>query len=402
MTLNTKLKSLLKDNVQCWLHEQPALNIVDFLLHPPDHLADIRKEVAEQLQAREKAKKKLPNWHQTKGIVWPPPLSIEQASSEQSAFFKSQFLSGKKLTDLTGGTGIDAFAFSKKFQEVEFVEQDEWLCSVFSNNIQVTGVKNIRVKRAKAEDIIQDIEVGQDVFLDPARRDHSKNKVFKLEDCSPNLLEIIPALRKKKVRTMVKLSPMLDISQLIQHLHPHRIIIVSIDNECKELLAIITHEPSTDPVIQTFNLNGNSSQEFEFRFSEESTTNCPMNSLQNYVYEPNASILKAGAFQLVGAHYQLTKIAKHTHLYTSDELNMNFPGRIFEINEIVNAKELKRKYQKTRLNVIARNYPQNASQITRQYQLIESGEQYLIAFQDDRKHKNMILTTRINTSQNVD
>jgi hypothetical protein len=399
VTLQQRYEKLTAASTQSWLSANELTAPQTILLNPPRDLADIKGDIVDQLSARKKARKKLPSWYDQANILWPPPLSIEQASSEATAKYKSSLISGKRLTDLTGGTGIDLLAMSECFDSVTYVEQDEWLCRVFEHNATLLGKENISVSNARAEDMMGSIEAGQWVFLDPARRNQEQKKVFMLEDCSPNLLEVLPLLKQKEARVMVKLSPILDLQHVISELQPYRLIVLSVQNEVKELLALVGEGVENEVQIETIDLRDGDDHRFDFTLSSEKTSQIAYGPTLSYLYEPNVAIMKAGAFKSVASTYNLRKLHANTHLYTSDDLQMGFPGRIFRIIQEIAGVELKSKYKNCDLHVITRNYPQNASQITKKYQFKESGDRYLIAYSNYKGKKCMLMTELIKTDR---
>jgi hypothetical protein len=246
-----------------------------------------------------------------------------------------------------------------------------------------------------AEEHVIKLEEGQHVFIDPARRDRQQNKIILLEDCSPNVTQLISVLRAKKCTVLVKLSPLLDIHQLITQLYPSDVYILSVNNECRELLGLIQPDPSENSLIHTHDLSPESTTSFSFQIDEEATAKIDYGDPESYLYMPNASIMKSGAFKLIGNTFGLNKLAPNTHLYTSSSKVDDFPGRVYRIVKVgLSSKDLARNYKGTNLNVIARNYPLNSSQITEKYGLIESGNLYLFAITNNRNKKLMILAER--------
>jgi hypothetical protein len=400
LTPEETFDKLTSAEVAEWLHDSRIQDIQKFLLNPPKELADIKSAIAEQISAKNKARKKLPSWYNLKEILWPPPLSIEQASSETTSRFKKGLISGQKLTDLTGGTGVDVLALADNFEHIEYVEQDQWLKRVFDHNKNVLGYDRIKTVHLSAENYMDRLTKGQCVYLDPARRDDNQDKVFLLEACSPNILDILPKLREKNCKALIKLSPLLDIHLIIQELHPIKLTVLAVNNECKELLAFINPKYFSETLIHAINLIGNTEERFEFHPSEEKHAQLEFGDAENYLYEANAAIMKSGAFGLAGEKYKLKKIAPNTHLYTSSELKHQFPGRVFRILEKnISAKKLKTNALDRKLNVITRNYPMNASQITTKYGLLESGNKYLIAYTNAKGERIMQLTEWIKTSR---
>lgn len=395
MTIRERYDRLTAKPNHEWLVANEHIDPSKLLLSPPAHLADIKADLADQLSARKKARKKLPAWYENVDVLWPPPLSIEQASSEITARFKAGLIKGTFLTDLTGGTGIDLLAFSDHFDQVTYVEQNEWLCKVFRHNATCFAKSNITIHHSDAESQLDQLQEGQWVYIDPARRGSQQQKVFLLDDCSPNLLQILPKITEKKCSVLVKLSPILDIQHVLTALNPYRLIVLSVQNEVKELLAFINKAKTTTSVIETVGLVEETSYTYSFDLSQEYQRTVEYQPVGNYLYEPNAAVLKAGAFKSIAQDYNLFKLHPNTHLYTSEDLIDHFPGRAFSVLREVSGSTVKSEFRKKNLHVITRNYPQNASTITKKYQLSESGDQYLIAATDHQGKKKMFLTKKV-------
>ncbi len=339
-------------------------------------------EAIQQIQSYQKAKSKIPTWAWTESILWPPPISIEQASSESTARFKSTLIQGTSLVDLTGGSGVDTIFFTDRFEEVHYVEPNEQLCEIARHNFKVLGKVHIKVHQQSAEDFLNENNTHYDaVYIDPSRRLEGK-KVFKIDDCSPNLYEIIPRCKTFSRQILIKLSPLVDISLLIRQFQPTDIWVVAVKNEVKEVLCLIQNEQNSTR-IQAIDLDdeSNTLSEFKFLYHKEAESQSVFSSPLKYLYEPNATILKAGAFKLIGNHFQLMKLHPHTHLYTSDILIDNFPGRIFYIKSTVNAnkKEIQKLFPNKKVNVITRNYPLSVPQLKSKFGLKDGGEKFLIA-----------------------
>lgn len=334
-------------------------------------------EIAQQLKGLQVAKHKFPTLHQTRGIYFPPSINLEQASSEATANYKASLIKGKKIIDLTAGFGIDSLAFSSSFEEVIHVEQNSELSSIVKHNFEILD-RNIKCFNGTFGSYFeQNPDEKYDViYLDPARRNDSGRK-FILEDLEPNILEYIPKFFEKSNQVMVKLSPLLDLSLTIQQIPSIKEIhIVALKNEVKDFLIILekNHE-SINPKIVCVNLESNQ-EEFSYSFQEESETFASFGGLQKYIYEPNVSILKAGAFKMICSQYDILKLHQNTHLYTSDKLIENFPGRIFEIDEII--KNPKKEIVKIKANLLVKNYPDSIDVIKKKFKITDGGKTTLI------------------------
>ncbi len=374
-----------------------------------------------QIAGRQKAEKKIPQWYAKKGIVYPVHLSLEQSSSELTALYKASLLSGNNeargdaslgnervksffstyehnvFVDMTGGMGIDFSFMSPYFRKAVYVEKNEDLCRIATHNFDVLDLINTTVYCSDAEDFLKQTAPLDVIYLDPSRRDVSGKKLFRIEDCSPDLSEIKSLLLEKSDRIMVKYSPMLDISLAVKSLgNVREVHVVSVDNECKELLFLLSNgkedtiqedtikEVVTEPFFMAVNLKTAGGME-AFPFTMKQEQNAVISFAEDpsrYLYEPNASILKAGAFKSVAQTYNLQKLHINSHLYTSDELVMNFPGRIFEVISFFtpNKKNIKNFSRETKkANITVRNFPMTVADIRRKTALEEGGDTYLFA-----------------------
>ncbi len=344
-----------------------------------------KQEAISQIQSLQKAKHKLPGWIKAENIIWPPPVSIEQSSSEITAKFKSELLYGKSIADLTGGMGVDTFYFSNIFDEAHYVESNPELAEIAQHNFDMLKKENIHVYNDTAEGFLEKCNCHFDaVFLDPSRRNKSR-KVFKIEDCTPNLFDIIPKCLEKTDQLLIKLSPMIDLTQVINDLSPLKIWVVSVRNEVKEVLCLIQSEKRKSLIfavdLQTHVLERERSNiVFGFSKEEEANTENSLSLPLTYLYEPSAAILKSGAFKLVGYRFGLKKLHINTHLYTSDKLVKDFPGRIFLLNsQLKNPKKyINRIAPSKRINVLTRNYPLSPVQLKKKLGLQDGGDHYLI------------------------
>jgi hypothetical protein len=378
------IEQLLKDEVQQYIkdhqNDDPFLlslqankssgTVTDFPL----------KEAIEQIRSYQKAKNKIPFWATAKGIIWPTPVSVEQSSSEITAKFKAGLIRVKSMADLTGGMGVDTVFFAENVSEIQYAEVNDTLAKLAKHNFNVLGKKNIMVHNQSAEEFIEKYDAKFDcVYLDPSRRDQSR-KVFMIEDCTPNLYEIIPKCLKISKQLMVKLSPMVDLSLLIRDFTPLKIWVISIRNEVKEVLCRIG-ESSGKTMIAAVDLDEHGERmHFDFDPSEESETQSEFSLPQKYIYEPAAAVLKSGAFKLVGQRFGLKKLHVSSHLYTSDESMTDFPGRIFLLKTQIrqDKKEVARHIPEKKANILTRNYPLTPDQIKKKLSLKDGGEAYLI------------------------
>lgn len=342
----------------------------------------------EQISSRKQIKDKLPKWYGTKNIYYPPKLNLEQTSSEITAQHKAEYVKGNKLADLTGGFGIDCYYFSLKMDSVSHFEQNELLSEIATHNFKQLGVTNVD---SKTGDSLELLKGNFDtIYVDPGRRTEDKNKVFLLEDCLPNIPANLERILKHTELLILKTSPMLDISQGLSELkNVSSIHIVAINNEVKELLWFIQATPSFEELkIQTFNYSKDKVQTFEtsLRHDVLSEYNAPA----TFLYEPNAAILKSGAFHDIALQYNLKKLAKNSHLYTGEEL-IDFPGRRFEIVQVLpyHKKEMA-VFKKTKANVSIRNFSESVAEIRKKWKIKDGGKDYLFFTSLENKERVVI------------
>ena len=388
----TDIDFLRQEEVVSFILENAKTDVNHLLLNPPKIFKDRIKIIVEQVLSRQKAVGKLDSWVKRADLIFPPPVSIEQASSFTTSAYKKNLISGELLVDLTGGTGIDCLAISENFEKTIFVERHQTLCERFKNNSAVLS-KKIEVRNEDAEDFLHHFDGKATFFIDPARRDGTNKKVFKLEDCSPNVKELMPTLSSKGSRALIKLSPLLDLTKTIREISNGREVhVVSVKNDCKELLLLIDFEFMGETKIHAVNLE-TSQEPLVFTQSDEMNTTLDNGNIATYLFEPNASILKSGAFNHVGMKYGVHKISRNTHLYSSNDIISDFPGKAFEILH-ENGKEMVGDY-KSVINVLTRNYPLSASDLKKKYNLRDGGSHFLIGFRDAQNKSQLIIAKRL-------
>ena len=340
----------------------------------------------EQIAGRQKAKTKLPSWAAVDGIVYPPHLSMEQCSSEQTARYKALIAGkGALIVDLTAGFGVDMAFMSQGFQKAVHVEQQAPLCAISSENYKLLGLNHIEVICADGIDYLHQLEHADLIFLDPARRDDHGARTYGIADCTPNVLELRDELFEKADRVMLKLSPMLDWRKAVEDLgHVNEVHIVSVDNECKELLVILSKE---EKPLKLFCVNndqvfeGDQGDWLNERSIAEIRVPVPMSS-QAYLFEPNASIMKAGCFTLLEQRFNVSQLDKNSHLFVSDHDISDFPGRRFTIEKTtsMNKRELKTALAGIdKANITVRNFPLSVAELRKRLKLKDGGNLYLFA-----------------------
>lgn len=341
-----------------------------------------------QIAGRQAAADKIPSWHATAGIIYPRHLSLEQCSSELTARYKASLIKGDTLTDLTGGFGIDCAFLSASFRQATYIERQKELCEIASHNFPLLGLNHITVCHQDAVDHLRSMQPVDCIFIDPARRDGHGSKTVAIADCEPDVSALEEELLSKATRIMIKLSPMLDLTLALKDMkHVAEAHVVSVNNECKELLLIESVQPvslseRTVPIV-CINLTSRETQRFVFTREEEQTAGCTYTDrIGKYLYEPNASLLKAGAFRSIASRYGMQKLHPNSHLYTSDLLIAEFPGRTFEVVSTfsLNKKEIKQALADiSKANLTVRNFPASVAELRKRLKLAEGGNDYLFA-----------------------
>lgn len=356
-----------------------------------------QKELAEQIEAKNKCLHKLPKWYNSPSVYFPNKLNIEQTSSEKTATYKSNLFKGKKAIDITGGFGVDTYYFSKHFEQVFHCEINERLSEIAAHNFNVFEAKNITSIKGNGVEYILNSDTTYDlIFADPSRRNDSKEKVFFLNDCLPNIPLYVDELLKKTDRILIKTSPLLDISTGLKELKfTTEIHVVAVQNEVKELLWILEKKSPQKTRVTTVNLTKKKDEIFAFYLEEEKEIEASFSTPLEYLYEPNSAILKAGAFKCASNHYKLLKLHEHSHLYTSHNL-VDFPGRVFKINEVVPySKKAIQKLKITKANITTRNFKESVSSLRKKYKIKDGGDTYLFFTTNSNNESIMINCSKI-------
>ena len=371
------------------------------------HLSDEEwRWMLQQVEGRQRTHDKLPTFAQIEDWWYPVRLSCEQCSSEATARYKAAIIRqlGKKqdiLIDLTGGYGVDTYFLSEQTAQAHYVERNEELCRIAQHNFQIAN-KPIHVHNTSAEDFLaqysmagsvsSDVKKEVVVYLDPARRDAHGGKVFRIEDCEPNIIKISPSLRTISSTILIKFSPMLDITSALQSLgNEWDVHVVALHNEVKEIIFVTGNNR-----IHAVNILHEGNDQFSFTRSEEKSALCAMaDCICEYIYEPNAAIIKAGAFRLVAERFQLHKLDHNTHLYTADQLTENFPGRVWKViaQPIKNQRDIAA-LGIQRAAILTRNYPLTPEELRKKFKVQESDSHFLIGARIATK-PTLILAERI-------
>jgi hypothetical protein len=402
------LNSLLSRKVQDFIRQHEHDDERKLVLqHKNIHGAPVAW-VADQIAGRRKAKDKLPAYYRTDNILYPPPVNLEQSSSESTARYKSQItktalLSGSStvqtIADLTGGFGIDSFFFSQSFGAVHYVEPNASLLDIARHNHRQLGASGITYHSMTAEEFLSVGDWRSDlIYIDPSRRNSSKQKVFRLADCEPDVVTLQDGIFERTDWLLVKTSPLLDLQQGLSELkHVSAIFVVSVNNDCKEVLFLCNRNALAEPSITAVNIQKECTDEFTFTLPEEKGAEVRYAEPGEYLYEPNASILKAGAFKILASKFDLAKLHSSTHLYTGQQLESSFPGRIFRVTAVVksDAKAVAQFFPEGKANIITRNYPLGVEEIKKKLKLKDGGDKYLLGFTAPGNNKMLVCAERL-------
>jgi hypothetical protein len=347
--------------------------------------------VAEQLQARRQIREKLPEWYASDLVVLPSRIAAEQCSSWQTAAYKQRLVVGTTLCDLTGGLGVDSYYLSKQTERSIYIERFADYCEAARHNFGVLGAKHIEVVNGDSRSM--ELPEVDTIYLDPARRGDAGKRLFDLHDCEPDVVAMKGELLAKAKRVVVKVSPMADVSRTLALLpETVEVHVLSVKGECKELLFVMDREAASTVAVDKCNavtvtcvnyLTDGREVSFGYRLADEAASQpLAASAPMRYLYEPNASILKAGAFRTVAHRFALRKLHPNSHLYTSDELAADFPGRIFEVGEVIdfaskNIKTLASRYPKA--NLTTRNFPLTVDALRKKTKIKDGGDDYLFA-----------------------
>ena len=370
----------------------------------------------DQIQGWQIARRKLPKWAACDGVIFPPHLSMEQCSSEPTAQYKlnlamewttlnselstqncrrqqfktqnSKFKTSTRMTDLTGGFGVDFSFTSCAFAAATYVERNEQLCHIVEHNLPLLGLNNATVVCADAVEYLSTVEPQTMLFLDPARRDEHGAKTVMLADCTPDVVQLLPQLLEKSRFTMLKLSPMLDWHKAVDDLQGtvREVHIVSVGGECKELLLVLSTVVESELKVYCADLSTASDTFSLFVYTPGSSAPVANSKLKTqnskFVHEPNASIMKAGCFDELAAAYGVSPVSRNSHLFLSDEPVEDFPGRSFVVERVttMNKGELRKALAGIeKANIATRNFPLTVAELRKRLKIKDGGDVYIFA-----------------------
>lgn len=365
---------LLKNEIQNFINANLNSNVSKLALKKNPFSEISYTEIIEQIAAKQKAKLKLPSWFTTKNILYPSKTSVEQTSSEKTAEYKASLVHGNTLIDLSGGFGIDDFYFAKSFNKVIHCEINEDLSQIVQHNYKQLNTLNIECLTGNSTDILKELNQKFDcIYVDPSRRNDEKGKVFMLKDCEPNVPKLLDFYFTFSKKIIIKTAPILDIQAGLSELKfVKNIHIVALENEVKELLWEIEFGFTGEISIITINIEKENIQKSKILINDDSHSKYSLP--QNYLYEPNASLLKSGKFESIGILFNVNKLHQHSHLFTSENL-VDFQGRRFKIvNSFPFDKETGKNYLlKQKMNIATRNFPLKPEEIKKKFKIVDGG-----------------------------
>lgn len=347
-----------------------------------------------QIAARQTARMKLPTWWNIRGIRYPQHLPMEQCSSETTARYKTTLIPRKLLsqgiTDLSGGFGVDFCMMAQGFEKATYVERQEELCRLATYNFKLLGLSEARIVYGDAVDYLNKLDEHQGIiYIDPARRGIGGRKTIAVSDCEPDISVHYEKLIRKATRVIVKLSPMLDIAQALKVIPVvSEVHVVAVAGECKELLLVMERNAVSEKatiVCVNLPLSYPIDKKTPFRFTlEEEWSSEPdfAEKPERYLYEPDSTLMKAGAYRTISARFGLRKLHPNSHLYTSESNLPDFPGRVFQIEMYggFGKEELRRLRTKVeKANLTVRNFPAKVDELRKRMKLAEGGDDYLFA-----------------------
>ncbi len=390
--------NILKPEVQHFIEKNRYTPVTNIALATSPFEGITAQELAQQVDGKQRLARKIPEWAMLSGIYYPQRRSLEQCSSDHTANYKAHLIKGGTVLDMTGGMGVDTWSIAKHAEQVVYCEQDKALFDMTSHNFSVLKANNIQPIYGDAIAFLRECEQSwHTIYLDPARRDNYNRKMVSFSDCQPNVIEQLPLLWTHTSHILIKASPMMDITKAISELESvKQVHIVSVKNECKELLFLLEKGYNGKVEFVAANL-GQAQPVFSF-FAAEEVDATPQFSLpKRYIYEPNTSVLKSGAFKLLAVRYGINKLHHFTHIYTADDCIPNFSGQIYCVKAVCdyNKKQLKKALLEKRANVKCFNFVDKPAVLQKKLQLKDGGSVFLFGVKNSEEKYQVIVCEKI-------
>jgi len=391
-------KEILSKAVQMYIQNHRTDAPVTIALKKSPFESVSSSELANQVDGWQRCKKKLPDWiAKNISLYYPTKLNLEQCSSSETGRFKSSLIiAGSTLVDLTGGFGVDSYYFAQRAKKIVHCELEPKLSEIVAHNMHALKVENIQFHQGDGIGYLQSCHTPFDyLYSDPSRR-VKHQKVFRLEDCEPNILENQDLFFAKARTLITKTAPLLDISLALQSLpHVKDVYVLSIDNDCKELIFVQEKGYTGDTKIHAIRIYQGVTQGFTFDDAQERNALPSYSDPLTYLYEPDVALTKAGAFKSLAVTYALNKLHPHSHLYTSESLVVDFPGRIHQIDAAIPLSVFKRQNNLGKANVIAKNFPLKVDEIRKKFKIKEGGDKYIYFTTQSDDKPVVIIANRI-------
>lgn len=373
-------KHILTTEVQTFIRQHAGEDASRIALKKSPFEEISSSELAQQIHGRQKVSQKIPQWLEAdNSLYFPEKLNLEQCSSTKTGQFKASLLAADStVLDLTGGFGVDSYYFAQRAKKVTHCEINPELSQIVAHNFQELGVTNVQFHRGDGLAILTSSDERYDyIYTDPSRRVKNQ-KVFRLEDCEPNIVAHQSLFFAHSDTLLTKLAPLLDITGALAVLpHVKEVYVTSIANECKELLFVQQKSFHGMPTIHAVRLSPEPPTIFTFTYPQEKEAAPTCGAPTNFLYDPDVAITKAGAFKSVATAFDLQKLHPHSHLYTSDKLVAAFPGRIFDIQQVVPFSIFKKNVAIGKANIIAKNFPLKVEDIRKKFKIKDGGDDFL-------------------------
>lgn len=351
--------------------------------------------ILDQIKVHQKAKVKAYNLYESDGFIFPNSDLFEQASSSACANYKTYMFENRGcFVDLTAGAGVDGFTISRGFHQSVFVERDEVSAQLLTHNAACFG-DNIVVVCDDAVDYVREMDMCDAVFIDPQRRGNGRKGFFAFEDCSPNIVQLLPVLRRKTRKLIVKASPLIDIERGIVTLkHVSEVHVVQWQRECKEVLFVLDFQcdvaiDHVEIIAVDLDDDGGVRKRFSYQLKDEKKALIEYGMPEHYLYEPDPAFQKSGGFKSFAVRFGLTKIHPHTHLYTACDIIPDFPGRCVAVEKIV---PVHRRFLDVRnADLKIRNFPSTVQSLRKKLHLKDGGDHRVYAATLSDNSKKLII-----------
>lgn len=371
--MNTRI---LQKEVQDFIKKNESVSSATLALKKSPFEGITSSELASQIDGKQRCRKKIPLWAETDQIYYPDKLNLEQCSSERTARYKASLIQeNSTLIDITSGFGVDDLYFAARAKKVISCEINANLATISQYNAKQLQANNIEVIASDGVRYMienKDLKIDY-IYIDPSRR-VAQQKVFMLSDCEPNIVILQEAFLQRARQVITKVAPLLDITAALSELnHVKEVYVISLQNDCKELLFIQEQHFSGEPNITAVRIFSDKTQQFTFNQIQETETVVSLSTPLRYLYEPDVCVTKAGAFKSIAKAFDLKKLHQHTHLYTSEVYQEDFLGKIYTVTEVIPFSHFKKSKDKLKTNAVAKNFPLKTDVLKKKFKIIDGG-----------------------------